>query len=244
MNTMNTQFAIYCDFDGTITTRDTVDFLLEGLADPKWQDIEKLWEQGKIGSRECMAQQIPLIRGGWPAIEQLLSEVVIDPTFSLFSQWCAQQGIPLVIVSEGLDRVIHFLLEREGLSVPGVWANTLCEDAQGNLSLRFPNAPTDLNCQAGLCKCSIINKPYLHKEPGVHRIVIGDGLSDRCWAEEADTLFAKSKLITHCQNNQITFIPFDNFDAIRNVLEKQLRLFPKQQKDCTLISDKKSVSSC
>lgn len=241
---MNTSFAVYCDFDGTITTRDTVDFLLEQLADPQWQEIEEVWKRGEIGSRECMARQIPLIQGGWPAIEKLLSDVVVDPTFSSFVKWCSEHKIPLAVVSEGLDRVIHFLLAREGLEIPAVWANALHEDAQGGLSLSFPNAPTTLNCQSGLCKCNVINKTRSITGPGVHSIVIGDGLSDRCWASEADTLFAKGKLITHCEDNHIPFIPFNDFDTIRNVLEKKLHPTPMSNNVCLLGVPQKMVGSC
>ena len=31
------------DFDGTISTRDTIDQLLEKFADPSWEDLEKDW---------------------------------------------------------------------------------------------------------------------------------------------------------------------------------------------------------
>jgi 2-hydroxy-3-keto-5-methylthiopentenyl-1-phosphate phosphatase len=122
--------------------------------------------------------------------------------------------------------VIHALLKREGIHLP-VWANHLEEDAQGKLSLSFPNAPSDPRCQSGLCKCKVINQPLFSTNPDIHRVVIGDGMSDRCWSEEADTLFAKSKLVQYCRENKIPFIPFDNFQTIQATLETQLRPFPK-----------------
>ncbi len=240
---MNRRFAIYCDFDGTVTTRDTVDFLLTHLADPEWQAVEQRWENGEIGSRECMSRQIPLLRGGWSAVEALLKDVVIDPTFAGFVDWCNRQSIPLVLVSEGLDRVIHFLLAREGIQIARVWANTLQEDAEGAFSLAFPHAPTDVSCQSGLCKCNVLQQSPVFPEQDIHRVVIGDGFSDRCWASAADTLFAKSKLIRHCEENHISYIPFDNFDTIRNVLEKQLRLFPKTHPSVISPSAKQSAGS-
>src|SRR5271155_2356634 len=106
---------IFCDFDGTITTGDTVDILLESLADPAWKDIEAQWEEGEIGSRECMARQIPLIRGGWNAVLEVLNTVQVDKTFSTFVSWCRQQKIPVFVVSDGLDKVIEYLLAREGM---------------------------------------------------------------------------------------------------------------------------------
>ena len=60
---------IFCDFDGTISQIDVVDFLLNRLAGPSWNEIEAEWLRGEIGSKECLARQIPLIQGGWKAVE-------------------------------------------------------------------------------------------------------------------------------------------------------------------------------
>lgn len=208
---------VYCDFDGTVTQGDTIDLLLEELGDPQWREIEARWERGEIGSRQCMALQVPLLRGGWKAIEQVLSTVKIDPTFAEFAFWCRQSGIPVRVVSDGIDRVIHHLLQREGVRVDYVWANHLVESAGGELSLTFPYASNIEGCGSGLCKCKIL-------DAGVRtiKVVIGDGRSDFCWSTEADILFAKSKLLQYCKIGNIPCVPFDNFRAVRVALEKEL----------------------
>jgi len=83
----------FCDFDGTITKGDTTDLLLETLADESWKAIEARWENGEIGSRQCMSMQVPLIRGGWPAILSVLENVEIDKSFAPFVTWCRMRGI-------------------------------------------------------------------------------------------------------------------------------------------------------
>ncbi len=215
---MNPGVEVYCDFDGTITKGDTIDLLLEALGDPQWRAIEERWERGEIGSRECMALQVPLLRGGWKAVEQVLSKVKVDPTFAEFAGWCRQSGIPLRIVSDGIDRVIHHLLQREGVRVDNVWANHLNESETGELSLTFPYAPTISGCSSGLCKCKILDNAFRK----TLKVVVGDGRSDFCWSTEADILFAKSKLLQHCKNNNIPCVPFDNFRAVRVALEKEI----------------------
>ena len=60
-NLNNEPWDIICDFDGTISLIDVTDSLLEKFAAPEWEDIEKIWQDGIIGSRECLAQQIPLL---------------------------------------------------------------------------------------------------------------------------------------------------------------------------------------
>lgn len=215
---MSNFIDVYCDFDGTVTNGDTIDYLLEELASPSWRKVEERWEKGEIGSRECMAEQIPLIQGGWLAIEKVLDTVKVDPTFPHFASWCKRNNIALKIVSDGIDKVIHHILKREKIQVANVWANHLLEAADGTLALSFPHAPQIESCGSGLCKCKILSanpmKPL--------KVVIGDGRSDFCWAAEADLIFAKTKLLTYCQANNIDCVPYEDFTAIRAVLQEKL----------------------
>src|SRR5215831_8657091 len=145
---------ILCDFDGTISPVDTVDFLLERLADPSWRLFEDQWIRGEISSRECMAAQIALVRGGWSAIRRALGEVRLDPGFAGFASWCQESRIPLRVVSEGIEQVIGFLFRREGVLVEDVRAARLVQRPGRSLALRFPPAGEAL-CGAGLCKCAL-----------------------------------------------------------------------------------------
>ena len=221
---INNLVEVFCDFDGTITKRDTVDHLLESLADntasPSWEEIEALWVSGEIGSRECMAQQVALLRGGWTAVEKELATLEIDPTFKSFAKFCKDRKIKLVVVSDGLDRVIAHILKREGIEVDGIFANHLEEDATGNLKLSFPFAPRGQylakNCGSGMCKCQIINEAPLSPM----RIVIGDSRSDFCWSGEADLVFAKKKLLEYCLDNNLNHKPFTSFTEIEAEFER------------------------
>jgi len=212
---------IYCDFDGTVTQGDVIDVLLTELADQSWREIEADWEQGRIGSRECLARQIPLIRGGWLAIEQQLRHIALDPTFPAFAAWCKAEGLPLCIVSDGLERVINTLLARAHVTVDAVWANHLDESPSGKLAIRFPYPSLDGTCRAGLCKCQVIAR----NTGDALRVVIGDGRSDWCGATHAEWLFAKSQLLVYCRARGIACSAFEDFDTIRlaltNWLEKK-----------------------
>lgn len=226
-NMMNQSWAVYCDFDGTVTSADCVDFLLNRLALPEWQLVEALWEKGLMTSRNCMKQQIPLIQGGWEAIQQCLDEVEITPGFITFSQWCRNQKIPLYIVSEGLDRVIHTVLDRINVKVDGVFSNHLEVEPHKPLALTFPYSAKDDVCNLGMCKCQILDQcptfMLTSKPTKPYRIVIGDGASDYCWASQADLLFAHKKLKTFCEQLQIPFVPFQNFGDIQNHLQELIQ---------------------
>jgi 2,3-diketo-5-methylthio-1-phosphopentane phosphatase len=207
---------IICDFDGTIARPDTVDELLEALADPAWRAVEELWRGGEIDSRECMARQIPLLRGGWSAIARFLDErVALHPSFAPFAAWCASRGIALRIASEGSAQVIHHLLARERVAVASVWASRLEVGPDGTLSLDFSHACGRTYCGAALCKCETFRP-----SPGRPiRVLIGDGRSDFCAATRADVVFARAMLLEHCRAEQIRCIPFESFDTVRTVIE-------------------------
>lgn len=213
---------ILCDFDGTVARVDTVDLLLERLADAEWRTLEEQWIHGEIDSRECMERQIALVRGGWRAIAEVLRDVELDSGFAPFAKWCRDAGVRLRVVSEGLDRVIRHLLDREGITVDEIWASQLVERGSGHLSLRFPPRPAPTFCGAALCKCALF--PLAAPRP--LRILVGDGRSDFCCARRADRVFAFSKLAIHCQQNEISFFPFTGFDGVGRFVAKALTVRP------------------
>ena len=74
----------FLDFDGTITTSDVVDMVLEATADKRWKEVEKEWNAGKIGSRECLTRQVELIKATPDDLARLASKVTVDPYFVPF----------------------------------------------------------------------------------------------------------------------------------------------------------------
>ena len=207
--------AVYCDFDGTIALRDVTDAILGRLADPAWERVEAQWLGGEINARECMARQVPLIRGGWSAIKAVLADIKLDPSFAPFAMWCASEGIPLRVVSDGLDKVINYLLWRDEISVSGVWANHLNSTSDDRLFLTCPPEPPSGECESGVCKCHVMDQTGGSDS---FSIVIGDGKSDFCWVKQADMVFAKSKLQDHCRANRIACTPFGDFTTIQTAL--------------------------
>ena len=215
----NTSIKVFCDFDGTVTKQDVIDLVLEKLADPKWLNIESRWIEGEISSRECLSMQIPLIKGDYNAVENLLKEVEIDSTFKPFSNWCLKQNIPLYIASEGLIEIINSLFARENIEVTSIWSNKLEINQNGKFAIKFPYPSKSNTCKLGLCKCDIME----NFSTAELRVMIGDGLSDTCWVESADLIFAKSKLADYCKLKQIPFQTFQNFNDIKRILNEILK---------------------
>ena len=94
------------DVDGDIAIEDFVERLLEKHADPAWGRVEEDWKSGRIGSRECLARQIDMVRCSPSQFARLATGMKIDPGFSSFVALCRQHLLPLRLVSDGLGGAI------------------------------------------------------------------------------------------------------------------------------------------
>jgi 2-hydroxy-3-keto-5-methylthiopentenyl-1-phosphate phosphatase len=214
--TPNAGVGVFVDFDGTISVGDTTDLILERFADPSWQAVEADWVAGRIGSRECLARQIDLIRATPETLDTFARKSAIDPHFAGFAALCAAHGLPVTVVSDGLDRVASAMLARAGLQLP-IIANHLEWLGEDRWRLGFPHARDDCRASAGHCKCAT-----LAAAPGALRVLIGDGRSDFCAASTADLVIAKGALAVYCGNNAIPFEPFTDFAGATTVLVRWL----------------------
>src|SRR5262245_32193381 len=202
---MRSGVRVFVDFDGTISLEDTTDVILERFADPEWRTIEAQWLAGLIGSRDCLSRQIDLVRATPEELDAVVDEVPIDPHFPELVALCHSHGVPVTVISDGLDRIVNKMLARAGLDVP-ILANRLEWLGDKRWRLNFPHEAADCRSQAGHCKCRALGL-----EAGTVRILIGDGRSDFCAAESADLVVAKGALAEHCQSIGLAYIVFGNF---------------------------------
>ena len=110
--------AVYVDFDGTIAPSEPTDALFDKFADPAWRQIEKDWQEGRASSRDCMERQVALLRATPERIDRFLARVEMDPMFPAFVRLCRRHGARVVVVSDGLDRVVGHVLRAAGLELP------------------------------------------------------------------------------------------------------------------------------
>ncbi|UPG74566.1 MtnX-like HAD-IB family phosphatase (plasmid) [Roseomonas gilardii subsp. gilardii] len=203
---MSAEFQVHIDFDGTISLQDTTDLLLERFAEPAWLDVEAEWLRGAIGSRECLRRQVELLRLTPEAMEGFIASLRIDPGVPDFVAFCRARGLPVTVLSDGLDHVVSGVLRRAGLGDLPVLANRLEQAGADRWVLRFPHARAECRAASGHCKCARFTAPAVR--PG---LLIGDGRSDFCAAGEAEFVFAKSRLIAHCEAEGIAHQPFRDF---------------------------------
>ncbi|UXA51149.1 MtnX-like HAD-IB family phosphatase [Xanthomonas prunicola] len=205
-------WSVLCDFDGTIGLQDVIDSLLERFGLPGWEVLEARWQAGLIGSAECMRGQVALLDMSALQLQQHLDGLQIDPAFARFAAAVAARGLPLQIVSDGLDHPIQLLLARHALDHLPVAANRLCiTEHPRRWTLQSPYQAQ--GCNAGTCKCAQICRARERTQQRV--LLIGDGTSDFCGASRADYVFAKHRLIDHCRLHGIAHRPIADFaDAL------------------------------
>jgi len=201
-------WMVQCDFDGTISTVDVTDSLLQRFGQPGWQALEDAWERGEIGSRECMKGQVALLDMDRAELDAHLATIDVDPHFAAFVREARALGMPVQVVSDGIDHAIRTVLARHGLEDLPVIANRLVQAGPRQWRLESPWASAACARASGNCKCERLQE----QRARYGRVLfVGDSTSDFCVSGQADFVFAKYKLIGHCERQGIAHAPFADF---------------------------------
>lgn len=215
---------MFLDFDGTISRRDAVDYILETYAEPEWLEIEANWRDGRIGSRECLRAQMALVRATRAELDALLGDIEVDEGFGALIEICASQQVPVHIISDGFDYCISRILSRiklgsgEVLHVGRICASHL-EVVGKQWRTAFPFF--DQTCAHGCATCKPAVMRLLNTA-NVPAVFVGDGLSDRYAAQSADMVFAKGKLAAYCREQAIDHTLFEDLGEVAAHLERWL----------------------
>lgn len=203
----SSSWNILCDFDGTIAVEDVIDSLLDRFGRPGWEVLEADWRAGRIGSAQCMSGQVALLDMTAGELDAHLGGLSIDGGFARFVAATIEHGMPMEIVSDGLDLAIHTILARHGIDgIPAV-SNHLMPVGERQWALTSPYAMQ--GCRSGTCKCARVDQA---RQRGGKTLLIGDGASDFCAADRVDFVFAKNRLIEHCRAAGIPYAPIASFD--------------------------------
>jgi 2-hydroxy-3-keto-5-methylthiopentenyl-1-phosphate phosphatase len=200
---------VLCDFDGTISQEDVTDSLLLRFGRPGWDALEVQWREGRIGSRVCMAGQVALLDCSRDELDEHLASMAIDPDFGRFVAAVHRCGVPLQIVSDGLDYAVRSILTRHGLGSLPIAASHLVQSGPRQWTLEFPHAGSHCRSASGTCKCAWTEPPLV--PPGARVLMVGDGASDFCVARRADLNFASKRLLDHCLDHGLRHRAVANF---------------------------------
>lgn len=214
---IHNSLSLFCDFDGTIATRDIGDDLIDrfGVREP-WHTMLL---EGRLPIRDywCAVTETVDVERMERELERYLREIPIDPGFVRLVALAEEIGAPLTVVSDGFDLYIEPFLRAHGVELrPN---SVICNSASvvdGRLALRFPHGADGCTCPSAVCKRNVV---LLRAEPEARIIYIGDGLSDCCPARHADVIFAKKRLAAYCNAERLPHYPFATLDDVCTRLE-------------------------
>ncbi len=152
-----------------------------------WEEAEEKWLSGKIGSRECLEEQLKGVRVTEEELVRFVKTIPIDPAFKKLLGILHQAQIPSMIVSDSFTFIIRAVLKHHEIAYEPVFANELRFKGDRLIpSFPFPS----LDC----LRCAHCKKTHVLENSDKMGIYVGDGLSDVCPALVADLVFAKGGL--------------------------------------------------
>ncbi|TSB46183.1 2-hydroxy-3-keto-5-methylthiopentenyl-1-phosphate phosphatase [Alkalicoccobacillus porphyridii] len=217
------QPIIFCDFDGTITTKDNIIAIMKYINPPGWEAIKDDILAERISIRSGVGRLFDLISVDrkQEIVSFVLEQAEIRDGFSSFLAYVREKEITLKIVSGGIDFFVHPVLEPFQLA-DEVYCNG--SDFSGStIEITWPHS-CDNHCtnDCGCCKPTILRQ---YSDDDFYKIVIGDSITDLQAAKQADEVFAcGSFLLEKCRELGLTHTSFNSFHQVIEKLESQLEV--------------------
>jgi 2-hydroxy-3-keto-5-methylthiopentenyl-1-phosphate phosphatase len=206
---------VWIDFDGTITQLDVLDELIKGFAiDDSWKKVEREWQEGLIGSAECLRRQLAAVRISDVQLEKFLDTIPLDPGIFPLLELLGRKNVPVCILSDGIDLFIRRLLDRAGLGEIGFRCNSIQRTGPA-MELICPHASPACESAAAHCKCASMASMGIGRTSTIY---IGDGRSDLCPSRKAGCRFAKGVLAMHLEREGFEHLPYSTLDQVASML--------------------------
>lgn len=207
-------YAVFSDFDGTITTHDTLELIID--THPTGYDMRMAFEADLLGGqttfRAGLAKMFEQIEMEWEeAMRVVKAGSKIDPHFPEFAAWCSQRGMPVHVLSSGFRSIIQTMLNDAGVNDIRITSNFATVEGR-RWVLSWNDDSGHGHDKAASLKAA--------KAAGKRVVFMGDGISDVASAAEADILFARKgrTLERIARERGLPFIPFDNFAEVKERL--------------------------
>ncbi|KAF3908027.1 hypothetical protein ABW21_db0201637 [Orbilia brochopaga] len=216
---------VFSDWDGTITSIDSNDYLTDnlGFGYEKRKELNEEILSGRLTFRDAFVEMLASVNTPFPeCIEILKRNIPLDPGFAAFYTWCRSANIPVIVVSSGMLPIIKALLSSylapssSSADEIEIYANdvTIADDGSWTVSYREPESGFGHDKSRTIRKWTTETTYPDGQRPKF--FYCGDGVSDLSAARETDLLFAKKgkDLITYCVKEGVPFTVFEDFKDI------------------------------
>lgn len=213
--------AVLTDFDDTAAVQNVAELLLHRFGHPSWTDVRQRFRDGELSLKDYQEITFRQMQADKAAMQAYVREnACFRAHFGDLYRFCQTNGIPLCIVSQGLDFYIQALLDGCGQSDLPVYSVRAEFDGNGRITgygydFAYPDAP-----QQGNSKALMVRR---FQEQGYHVFYAGDGSSDFEAGEVADTVFAHRQMAEMCQDAGIPFTPFTDFGPVLAAVQEYVK---------------------
>ena len=208
---------VFCDFDGTITRKDSGDEFFQTFStfEPAHSDLMN----GKYSVKEYYEKVSSELTLTEDELLAFIKSCETDAYFSQFLAFIQEMNWNISIVSDGFDIYIDRILKQLHAQDIPAYRNLMEWQADTDTwKPIFPNADERCKCFCASCKTKIVLGT---SHPDDLIIYIGDGLSDTCPVHYADMIFAKGSLSSYCNQHGIIHHNWNSFFDILQVLKKR-----------------------
>jgi 2,3-diketo-5-methylthio-1-phosphopentane phosphatase len=224
------KFVVLSDWDGTITTYDSNDYMTDNLGYGKEKrragNLEIL--SGRVTFRDAFREMLESVSANGHSFEEcqevLKNNIKLDSGFREFYRWCKAKDIPVIIVSSGMAPIIRAvlsnLLGEEDAKDIDIISNDVIKEPGGKWSIKYRHPTSGFGHDKSW---AIV--PYRDLADPPVLFFFGDGVSDMSAAKHADVLFVKEKdsgendLAAYCSREGIRHILFEDFSKALPVVQ-------------------------
>jgi 2-hydroxy-3-keto-5-methylthiopentenyl-1-phosphate phosphatase len=205
---------IFCDFDGTITAIETFAGMLKEFAPDLSAQIMPLMYARKLTLREGVRQILESIPSRlYPEIISYAETKPIRPGFTELVDFLNSQNVPLIVISGGLKNMVKAVLSRQEnqsliTKISDIFAIEI------DTSSDYLKINSDFEAGTELVAKVKVMEQYDASE----KIAIGDSLTDINMALKADLVFARDRLKNYLDEENKSYISWENFFDIKNYL--------------------------
>ncbi len=209
-------WAAVSDFDGTITLRDVGDHLLlhYGFADKK--TIEASYSL-RVRVEDFMRRAFAGVRLSEKTIADFVMEKVkARPGFADFAPFCARAGVPLEIVSGGVDLYAGPFLRKHGVKVRSFFGRARL--VGGGIKITYPFL------RRSALSSFKASRVLRFRKAGYKVVFFGDGPNDLKAARLAHKVYAAGRLYKLCRERGIPVSRLTDFEKAARFLAAELAL--------------------
>ncbi|TFH40773.1 MAG: 2-hydroxy-3-keto-5-methylthiopentenyl-1-phosphate phosphatase [Chrysiogenales bacterium] len=204
--------AVFCDFDGTITSEETLSGMVRRVVPDRCKEVLPEMLARRMTLREGVQTLVESIPSGrYGEIIEYVMAVPMRPGLEELLDFLNPPGIPFIVISGGLRGMVEARLGPLAKRVKDIYAVDV--DTGGEyirISSHFQS------------KTELMDKPRVMSRYAADEIIaIGDGFTDINMALASQLVFARDALAQNLQKRGKEFVPWNDFYDIRRELERR-----------------------